>query len=491
MLKELKRLMHETAIYGLSRIVSRLINVILMPLYTHALVPAEYGLVAIVFTYIAFVKVVYSHGMDFAFMRFYKPQHEPHEAKRTFSTAFWSLAGWSIAASIAVTAFARPIASLIGLPPALTDVVTYSAWIMTCDTICLAPFAYLRMNHKAAAFVGVETFNIVLNVVLNYVFLFTIPMGVRGVFLATLVTSAVTLLVVIPVIVDNLSFSLDRTMYKDMLRFAIPILPAGVASMMVQLVDRPLLQNITHNDALVGIYQANYRLGIFMQLVINTFDAAWRPFYLERSDDPGAHKLIARVMTYFTTGAALLFLAVTLLVPFLVSLPLPGGRTLIHPAYWSGLSVVPVVTLGYLFNGMYYNLLAPVTIVKRSERVTYATAIGALVNVGTNLWWIPRWGMMGAAYATLAAYAAMALSLWLMGRELYPVQYEAGRLAMAAGVTAAVLAGARALGLGMTPERLGLRLALLAAFPVALLAAGFLNVDERSALSARWRATFG
>lgn len=491
MFRELKRLMRETAIYGLSRIVGRLINVLLMPLYTHALVPSEYGLVAIVFTYIAFLNVLYSHGMDFAFMRFFKPNDPGHEGKGTFSTAFWSLAGWSIAVSLLLSAAARPVATAIGLPPGLADVVHYAAWIMAFDALCLVPFAYLRMTHKATAFVGVETLNIVLNVTLNYVFLFKIPMGIRGVFLAGLITSAATFLLLLPVVLRNLVLRLDRPLYRDMLRFALPILPAGVASMMVQLVDRPLLQAITHNDALVGIYQANYRLGIFMQLIINTFDAAWRPFYLERSDDPGAPRLVGRVMTYFTTGAALLFLAVTLLVPFLVSLPLPGGRTLIHPAYWSGLSIVPIVTLGYLFNGMYYNLLAPVTIAKKTDRVTYATAIGAIVNVVTNLLWIPRWGMTGAAFATLAAYAAMALSLYLMGRKLYPVPYEAGRLALVCGVVLAVMAGAWALGLSMRADRLLPRLGLIAAFPVALLAVGFLDAEERAALSARWRATFG
>ena len=486
MLRELKRLFKETAIYGLSTIVGRLLNVLLVPLYTHAMAPAEYGLVATVFSYIAFFNMLYNHGMDFAFMRFYKEPEDAEAGRVVFSTALASLTVWPLLVSVALHLLAAPLALAAGVPQALADVVKYAAWIMFFDTVALVPFAHLRMRQKAGAFAGIKVVNIALNLALNYVFLIRAGMGVRGVFLASLVTSVVTLVILAPIIMEQFRPRFDGPLYKELLRFALPIMPAGVASMMVQVIDRPILKALT-NDYTVGIYQANYRLAIFMQLVVNMFDAAWRPFFLQRAHKPGAAEVFARVLSYFTAGAAFLCLAVSLLVPQIVALPLGHGRTLIHPDYWGGLSLVPVVAVGYIFNGIYINMLAPVTLAKRSERVAYATALGALVNIGANLLWIPRWGMLGAAWATLAAYAAMAAALYLMGRKLFPIPYERGRLGLTLGAGLASFAAARALGLTMAADRLPARLAVLALFPVALLAAGFLDADERALIRGKLR----
>jgi O-antigen/teichoic acid export membrane protein len=255
--------------------------------------------------------------------------------------------------------------------------------------------------------------------------------------------------------------------------------------MAVQVIDRPILKYLT-DDATVGIYQANYRLGIFRMMAVNMFDAAWRPFFLQRAADDAGRQVLARVMTYFVAAAGLLLLFLGLFIPQIVSLPLMGGRPLINPVYWAGLPIVPVVTLGYLFNGIYVNLLAPATLAKRSELVAYATGLGAAVNVATNLLWIPRWGMMGAAAATLAAYAAMAGSLYLMSRKVYPIAYEGGRLLRVAGCLAAVGLAARAIGLDFSPDRAAARLLLLLAFPVLLAFSGFCDEGEISALKGLW-----
>jgi O-antigen/teichoic acid export membrane protein len=486
MLHELRRLMKETAIYGLSTIVGRLLNVLLMPLYTHAMAPAEYGLVATIFSYIAFLTVVYAHGMDFAFMRHYKEPKGGDEDKVVFSTAFASLVVWPLLVSLAIVYFAAPLTLAAGVPLELKDVVKIAGCLMFTDAVALVPLAHLRMREKAWAFALVEFSGICLNLALNWLFLLRWSMGVRGVFLASLCSSVFALILLSPVIIDQFRPRFDGTLYKSLLRFALPIIPAGVASMMVQVIDRPILKALT-NDSVVGVYQANYRLAVFMQMVINMFDTAWRPFFLQRANKPGAPEVFARVMSYFTAGSLFACLGLSLFAPMLVAFPLGHGRTLITEAYWGGLPLVPIVALGYVFNGMYVNLLAPVTLAKKTERVAYATAAGALVNVAANLLWIPRWGMMGAAAATLAAYAAMAGTLYLLSRDLYPIPYERGRLGLAAGAALLSLGAARAFGLTMHADRPLARLITLAVFPAFLLAAGFLDAGEKQALRAKLR----
>jgi len=487
MLGELKRLGRETMVYGLSTVVGRLLNFLLLPLYTHCLSPADYGVVATVFTYIGLCNVLYSHGMDFAFMRFSRNAAGTGGDTGDFSTPFWSLLSTSLLFSGLIHLSAGPLAALALVPPELADIIRYSAWIMALDTLCLVPFAELRLTHKPAAYAGIKVANIVLNITLNYVFLVRMPMGVRGVFLASLLTAAATFAMVAPVLWLRLEPHFDRKLFPQLLRFALPLVPAGVASMMVQVIDRPILQRLT-DDATVGIYQANYRLGIFMMMVVNMFDAAWRPFFIQRSAEPGHREVFARVMTYFAVGAAFLFLAVTFFIPDFAALRLPHGKTLIHPAYWGGLSIVPVVTLGYLFNGIYVNLLAPVTLAKRTDLVAYATGTGAAVNVACNLFMIPRWGLMGAALATLFAYLAMAGALFLMGRRVYPLTYEYRRLGHAGACLVLSVFAFWTWGRPIAPfHHVLLRLGLLASFPALLLATGFFDAEELSELQAALR----
>ena len=479
MLTELKILSKETAVYGLSTVVGRLLNILLLPLYTHCLTPTEYGIVATVFSYIAFLNVLYGYGMDFAFMR-----HTETQDSSYFSTAFWSLLISSLGLSGLIHLFSGAITAVAGIAPELSDITRYAAWILALDAMALLPFAQLRMSHRAGLYAGIKVVNIVINLALNYVFLFKLSMGVRGVFLASLTTSAATFLLLLPIMIPKLKLIFDLKSYQSLLRSALPLVPAGLASMMVQVIDRPILKFLT-NDASVGIYQANYRLGIFMMMAVNMFDASWRPFFIEKARQDNAPQILSRVLTYFTLAASCLFLFITLFVGPVIRLPLIGGKSIIHPAYWGGLSIVPVVTLGYLFNGIYVNMLAPVTIKKRSEFVAYATGLGALVNVASNFALIPRWGMMGAAWATALAYAAMALALFAMGRKVYPIDYEIRRLSHLALCLMLVLGAAQFLGIGMSSNHLLWRLGLLAAFPITLVVSGFFNEEERLALKKR------
>ena len=484
MFSDLKRLGRETLVYGSSTVVGRLLNFLLLPLYTHCLTPADYGVVATVFTYIAMGNVLYSHGMDFAFMRFSKTDGPD---TGDFSTPFWSLLVTALVFSGLIHVFATPLAVAALVPGELSDIIRYSAWIMALDALCLVPFAELRLTHKPAAYAAIKVANIVLNVALNYAFLVAVPMGIRGVFLASLIASAATFVLVSPVLWLRLKARFDRELYPKLLRFALPIVPAGLASMMVQVINRPILQRLA-DDSAVGLFQANYRLGIFMMMVVNMFDMAWRPFFIQRAAQPGAREIFARILTYFVAGASFLFLAVTLFIPDFAALPLLRGRPLIHPAYWAGLGIVPVVTMGYLFNGIYVNLLAPVTLAKRTDLVAYATGAGAAVNVVCNLLMIPRWGLMGAALATLFAYLAMAGALFLMGRRVYPLSYEYRRLGHAGACLVLSVIAFWTWGRPIAPfQHVLLRLGLLASFPALLLATGFCNDEELSEFKAALR----
>ena len=204
--------------------------------------------------------------------------------------------------------------------------------------------------------------------------------------------------------------------------------------MMIQVIDRPILLALT-NPSTVGIYQANYRLGIFMMLIVSMFDFAWRPFFLTHAKDPDARPLFARVMTYFILFMMGVLLLLTFFLEDVVKLPVFWGHSILPPEYWHGLAIVPVVLLGYMFLGVSNNLVAGIYIEKKTQYLPANTFLGAFINVVANFILIPFMGIMGAALATLFSYAAMAMAMYVVAQRFYPVAYELGRIAkiLAAG----------------------------------------------------------
>ncbi|HNW43549.1 MAG TPA: oligosaccharide flippase family protein [Elusimicrobiales bacterium] len=481
MLKDLKALGKESLIYGLSTVGARLLNFLLMPFYTHCLLPAEYGVVATVFSYIAFLNILYQYGMDQAYMR-----HYAHREK-AFSTAYSCVLVTSLAFSLALALAPGFWAQLGGIGAQRGNLVLYAAAILFLDSINVLPFADLRMAHKPFYFAGVRMASITLNVALNIIFLTRLHMGIEGVFLANLISSLFS----VAAVPKRFTFTFDPELFRKLVDYSLPLLPAGLGAMAVQVIDRPILLRLS-GEAAVGIYQANYRLGIFMVLLVSMFDQAWRPFFLERADKPGGPAVFARVLTYFTLALVWIGMAFSFFIGDLARLHV-AGRALIHESYWSGLSIVPVVMFAYLVNGIYVNLLAPIIIAKKTKVIMLATLSGALVNLAANFILIPLFGIYGPPWAAFAAYCVMALTVYYYGRRYFPVPYELRRLGAIAVLALALGAPALA-GWGSGWQWTAYRFAALAAYPFALLAAGFFLPEEKQkALSffARFRSAPG
>jgi O-antigen/teichoic acid export membrane protein len=435
MLAQIKRLGTDTAIYGISTILGRFLNFILVPLYTNVLSPDDYGIVAYVFSIVAFLNIVYSYGMESAYFKFATTK-EIGTPEQNFSTPFSSLVVSSVALSGLILVCSAPIGHMMNIPPIHSSVIPLTAGILLLDTIVIVPFALLRVEGKPWTFAMLKLVNVGVNVVCNLVLLLVLHTGIEGIFVSNLVASFVSLLTLAPVIRRRYTRHFSRPLFRELLAFGLPYIPAGLATMVIQVIDRPILRALT-DDATVGIYQANYRLGVFMMLIVSMYDYAWRPFFLLHAGSPDAKKLFARVMTYFVGVAAFIFLLISFYIADLVQIRV-FGRFLIHPAYWGGLPIVPVVLLGYLFLGVYNNLVAGVYIEKKTGKLPGITLVGAATNIVANLVLIPILGMMGAALATLGAYVAMALAMYLTVGRFYPVAYEWVRISKISIATAAV-----------------------------------------------------
>ena len=246
--------------------------------------------------------------------------------------------------------------------------------------------------------------------------------GIEAVFISNLIASVVTLLILMPEIISQLKLHIDKIVLKRLMKFGIPYLPGGIAAMFMQLIDRPIVTHLTDLTT-VGIYNANYKLGIFMMLFVSMFQFAWQPFSLQYAKDKDAKELFAKVFTLFTVAGTLILLFLTLFITDIAKFSI-YGKSLIGEAYWSGLPIVPIILAAYLFNGFYINFTAAIYIKEKSSSVPLLMGVGAVTNVAANFLLIPIFNITGAALATLISYGAMAVGFYFVSQKHFPVNYE-------------------------------------------------------------------
>ncbi len=443
MLDRIFKLGKEAAVYGLSSIVGRFLNFLLVPFYTNFLGKVGFGVQANIYAYIAFAFVLYGYGMDSAYMRFVVSS-DAADKKQTFSIPFFSLLLTSVLFSLLVHLFAPEISDLIGAH-GHADLIRYSSWILCFDTLAIVPFAYLRMTNRAKTFAGLRILNILINIALTIVMLLVLKMNLEAVFIANLIASAATVLMLVLIVLPQLTVRMSTGLFKDMLKFGMPYIPAGLAGIAIQVIDRPIVRALT-DDATLGVYSANYRLGVLMMLVVGMFDYAWRPFFLTHAKDQDAPKLFSKVFTYFVALLMFVFVTGSLFIEDIVRIKM-FGRYFIHPDFWGGLSIVPIILLSYVFTGAYVNFVVGVYLEKKTKYIPYATGAGALVNVGANLILIPKFGIAGAATATLLSYLVMAIGIYFPSQRLYHVEYEWWRIVRVAFAACAVVVPVLLMGL--------------------------------------------
>jgi O-antigen/teichoic acid export membrane protein len=253
-------------------------------------------------------------------------------------------------------------------------------------------------------------------------------MGIEAIFIANIVASLFSFVMLLPEIIKSLNWNIDKEILNKLIKFGLPYLPGSVAAMIVQVIDRPVVLALTDEKTL-GIYQANYKLGIFMMLFVSMFQQAWQPFFLNNAKEKNAKELFSKILTLFVLMSSLIWIFLTLFVEDFARFEFLPGKSIIGKDYLSGIIIVPIILLGYLFNGMYYNFQAGIYIEEKTKYFPYVTFSGALVNVAVNMLLIPIMGIMGAAIATLASYIIMAGGLYYFSQKYYRIEYESAKIA--------------------------------------------------------------
>jgi O-antigen/teichoic acid export membrane protein len=426
MLDKLKSLSKQTFIYGTSTIIGRFLNFILVPFYTNVFPPADYGVVSVIFAYIAFLNIFYSLGFESGYFKFASTLEVGNE-KQNFSIPFFTIFANGFILSSLMYLSSGSIASIVGLQGNNEVIPKYAAVIIFFDAIALVPFAYLRLKNKAKIFAAIKLINISVNIALNFILILVFKFGLVAIFVSNLFASVITFLFLLPFVIKMLSFDFNRQLFSELAKFSLPYLPAGLAAIIVQVIDKPVLQYLT-NIANVGIYNANYKLGIFMMLIVSMFEYAWRPFFLNNANEPDAKRLFSNVMTAFLGFSSIVMIILSFFIQDIIKIPLPYHGYLIGAKYWSGVYIVPVILFGYLLYGLYVILMAGIYIEKKTRYLPFITGLAALVNVVGNFIMIPLIGIMGAALATFLSYLSMTLYIYKISQKFYPVEFDVKKI---------------------------------------------------------------
>lgn len=470
----------DAAIYGVTTLLTRSMSFLLTPLYTNALSNrAEFGVYAYLYSLLAFVNVIYAFGLDTAFLRFYSSK-DPHQTEKSFSFSWWTIGLIGLLSTCIIVFNADGIANWIPELAGNGDIIRAIALIPLFDALTTIPYNMLRMQRRARMFAILRITNVAINVILNIVFVGILHYGLQGIIISGVISSLMAVIGVLPIIIKWLRLKYDKQLSKEMLHFGLPTMPSAFSGMMLQVADRPIMTSIAGSD-LTGLYQANYRLGIPMMMLVAVFEFAYKPFYLSHHEDEGAPQLFSRIFTYFLIVACALFLLVALFITHIVQASI-GGFSLIHQTYWQGLGIIPIILLAYIWNGIATNAAIGLHITKKTIWLPIATGLAAFVNIALTFLLVPHYGIYGGAWSTLIAYAFSAMVLWNISMKVYPIPYEWSRILGTVIVTAMLYAISQFIG-----QSVLIHVGLLIAYPVVLFASGILNVQEKEIIKRLFR----
>jgi len=433
----LKKLAGETAIYGMSSIVGRFLNWWLVPYYSRIFLPEEYGVVTNLYSYVAFLLVILTFGMETGFFRF---ANKSQQNDKIYSTSAFSLFGSSILFVLIAFIFSGNIAHFLDFQNS-EQYIKWLAVIVALDAGTAMPFANLRLEGKAVRFATLKMVNIFFNIFFNVFFLSVCPyilktnpesfvgfiyhpeFGVGYVFVANLLASLITLIMLVPEI-RKIKLVFDWLLFREMFWYSFPILLVGIFGMVNQNIDKILIPELIPASQKpmeqLGIYGANYKLAILMNMFIQAFQYSFEPFFFSHQKNSDSRLIYAQVMKYFVIFGLLIFLGITLFIDVF--------KIIIGEEYHSGLQVVPAVLMANLFMGIYFNLSLWYKLSDKTWMGAWIAGVGAVLTIGANIILIPVMGYMGSAYGVLICFIIMTIISYVVGQKYYKVDYELKRI---------------------------------------------------------------
>lgn len=433
-MRKLRELFSDTLIYGISNVLARFINYLLVPFYTDVFSPARYGVVGLIYAAITFLNVIFTFGMESAYLRYAENRKE---AANIFKTIQLSLLGFASVFSLILWLLMPWLLPLFNLGHETSGIFLMMIGIIWFDTLAIVPLAELRLVRKTIPFAALKLLHVFINIGLNFYLILGLNFGIEAVFIANLAASMVITMLVWAFTSNLLKGTWNSEWMKKAFQFGWPFVPAGIGFAINEVLDRFFLNNMdpattetlyglgTAPEDIVGIYNACYKLAVFMLLLVQMYRMAWQPFFMRHADDKESPQMFGQAFIWYNAFSAILFLMVALFKEQIVAIEVPVlNATLIGSDYWLGLEIVPYLLLAYWFHGWYINFSSGVFIKEKTRILYKITLMGAVITIIANLALIPYFGMIGSAVATLLSYGAMATTLGIYSKKIMHVPYR-------------------------------------------------------------------
>lgn len=432
----IKKLAGQTIWYGLPTIAARFLGFILQLFFTSIFAPDEFGIVTQVYAFIPFLNIVFTYGLETSYFRFV--QHS--DKTKLYNTLCISMFISTTVMTVLIIAGAKPVADFLEIS-GRPEFVVYMAWIVFFDTLATLPFAKLRQEGRPRKYALVKVLTIVTQILFTIFFLVICPkfvdnplfgwydptFGVGYILVANLLGSIFALLFLYRELV-TFRWRFDGPLWNEVMRYSMPLVIVGFGGMINEMLSRLVFTKVSTLPAdekftALGIFGANYKLAVLITIFIQAFRMGAEPFFFNQSKNEDARFTYARVMKFFTMACGAVFLVVALFLDVWKIL-----ITRKDPAYAEGLNIVPILTMGTVFLGIYYNLSIWYKLTNRNMTGAYITLAGAVITILLNIWWIPDFSYTGSAWATFICYAFMMVVSYLLGQKYYAVPYDVKRV---------------------------------------------------------------
>jgi len=462
----LKLLAKDTAVYGMSSIIGRFLNWCLVPLYVRTLSEVDYGIYSNLYAFVAFFLVLLTYGMETGFFRFINKKEENHVT--VYSTTLISIAFTSILfiATCFYLSYFTPLTEVLGYG-SHREFIAIMGTVVALDAFAGIPFAYLRHKNKSVRFAVTKLINIFATIFFNIFFLVICPAiykshpasidwfynpsyGVGYVFVANLMGTVLTLLMLIPYL-TGFKYRMDTSLLKRMLKYSFPLLILGIAGVLNQSVDKILYPFLFEDKQeafrQLGIYGACFRMAVIMAMFTQAFRFAYEPFVFSRSKT-ATDKSYSDTMKYFVIFCLTIFLGVMFYLDII--------KYLLPENYFVGLPVVPIVMMGFVFFGIYFNLSFWYKLTDKTHFGAIFSIIGCVLTVAINIIFVPVYGYMASAWASFICNLIMMLMSYYYGQKYHPIKYDLKSIGFYFGIAAILYV----IAIYLPVENLALRLTI-------------------------------
>lgn len=418
--------------------VARFLGYLLVPFYTSYFNPGEYGVVGLIYVAIVFLNVIFTFGMESAYIRHATERAQSADVYKTLQTALLLVGSTLALLLVAGSSWLQPLMSLENHDA--DTIYLLLIGILWFDALGIIPFAELRLVRKSYTYASIRVVNVLINLSLNIWLVAGLGLGIEAVLISNFIASALTTVALWYITRAQLKGQFRTDLLKQALLFGLPYVPNGIGFAINEGIDRYFLNAMSSDDIsriygvdyssddITGIYNACYKLAVFMLLSVQMFRMAWQPFFMKYASDADNPQLFGKVFDWFNVFSAGIFLVISLFAVEIAGINVPIlNDSLINSRYWSGLSIVPFLMMAYWFQGWFVNFSAGIFIKDQTSKLPGITLVGAIITLSLNVWLVPALGMDGAAIATLTCYAAMSFILLHYSQKTLRVNYRVPR----------------------------------------------------------------